>query len=61
MEVLVTKILEVAKQTGKPRPAGKGTVTLVAPDEAAGGAAAKSENAFANLTSNLRLDQCCKT
>ena len=57
MDVLVNKILEVARDAGKPRPAGaKGTVSLVAPDESAA-PAEKQDNLFANF----RLDQCCKT
>ena len=57
MDVLVNKILEVARDAGKPRPAGaKGTVSLVAPDESAA-PAEKQDNLFANF----RLDQCCTT
>ena len=60
MDTLVTKILEVAKQTGKPRPAGgKGTVTLVANDDGSGAPGAATEGGFS--LKNISYDQCCKT
>jgi len=55
MDTLVTKILEVAKDAGKPKAAGKGSITLVAQDETGATPGQKPENFMDNLS------QCCKT
>lgn len=55
MDTLVTKILEVAKDAGKPKATGKGSITLVTQDDAGAAPGQKPENVMDNLS------QCCKT
>jgi hypothetical protein len=61
MDALVTKILEVARQAGRPRGAvaGKGTISLVASEDAVAAGTAPNGKPAGGVLGGF--DQCCKT